>query len=1193
MAINAYTSGTNTNLQTTNVYVKSDVQHGDMLYWNSEFNFFETDRGVTLPNLSGYATQAWVTQQLVGLGGGGGEVDLSLYPLRTDLHSVAFSGNYLELINTPIIPTDVSQLTDNTNLFFSRNYNDLINAPVLFSGDYNDLTNKPNLGSYTQTLNLSGSTLTITDGNSIDLSALQDGVGIGLTDLTVTQLPAQGGGALIYDNQSGVFTYTPPNLSNFLTSVSWTDITNKPTTITGFGITDAFDGRYASLTDKPNIPNDLLDLNISDGSAGQVLHTNGMGNFYFADVTGGSSNSGIALTNLSVTTNPASGGGSLSYDNTTGIFRFRPANLAGYATTSYVSTQIGALNIPTSLFDLGILDGSNGQVLTTDGSGNLTFSTVNGGSGGVTSYTQLTDLPDLTVYQLTANAFDGNYNSLTNKPTIPTDISDLTDTTNLLGSGGGAGIALTDLSVTQNSASGSGTLAYNSTTGVFTYTPPVLFDGQYSSLTGTPSIPSNLTDLGITDGTNGQVLTTDGSGNYTFTTISSGTSNATTLNNYSASYYLDYNNFTNTPTIPQNLGDLADVDGTATPSTGQVLKWDGTQWAPASDLSSSSGSGIALTDLSVTQNTASGTGALTYDNTTGTFDYTPPDLSNLGGGTGEHIQWTTSGTNNELRISEQWLETGSTYTVRSVGINDDGLLQVELATFSPTVSATGQSLYWDEPATQFSVSVDNPTDFTSRYIDSVYSITGATGVSTTLSDYTAGTKSATPAGGVDWTQTFTAQTSSSSSGGGLNLTMVGYNNDGANSSATWMFADAASATNFKNIIDGMPMPTGTAGGIVYFYDADGYFYRHGANQSSWDTRNFVANIDSSNSNWVNITWSGSGTDMFYQTTNPNGIGSGVELIQVAMIYVTAGQPGHTTNPYEVGDTISGSTWGTNPGVFGTGTGSSSTTSSIVSNGTGLTGGTAGATINFADDQGAQWADSDTISYTWQNVDSTISFATLSGQNFLGKYTTVDYTIGITGLSDTNNATVTVGGTGGTLSNTSGDGTLTFADALHKDNNTGRDVDVSVEFSRPAGVTGTAYTVTDTDSDTNINASFTYPSFYYWTSDVNTVPTRADIVDGNDFDATVTELGNQAKSIQTTITNSGSQAQAFWFAVRSSATQPTVFQTGPSSALLSDVNVTTGNTVDLEPDAPEAGYVAEEYTLYGITLQPGDTYMRIN
>ena len=40
------------------------------------------------------------------------------------------------------------------------------------------------------------------------------------------------------------------------------------------------------------------------------------------------------------------------------------------------------------------------------------------------------------------------------------------------GAGGGSGIALTDISVTQASASGAGTLAYNSSTGVLTYTPP-------------------------------------------------------------------------------------------------------------------------------------------------------------------------------------------------------------------------------------------------------------------------------------------------------------------------------------------------------------------------------------------------------------------------------------------------------------------------------------------------------------------------------------------------------------------------------------------------------------------------------------------------------------------------------------------------------------------------------------------------
>ena len=124
--------------------------------------------------------------------------------------------------------------------------------------------------------------------------------------------------------------------------------------------------------------------------------------------------------------------------------------------------------------------------------------------------------------------------------------------------------------------------------------------------------------------------------------------------------------------------------------------------------------------------------------------------------------------------------------------------------------------------------------------------------------------------------------------------------------------------------------------------------------------------------------------------------------------------------------------------------------------------------------------------------------------------------------------------------------MTFTDALHKDNNTGREIALSTDFSRPAGVTGSAYTATDTASDTSISASFTYPSFYYWTADTATAPTRADIVDGSDFDAHVTELGNP-KSIATTITNSDASARAFWFGIRTSATQPqTVFETGPSS-----------------------------------------------
>ena len=99
---------------------------------------------------------------------------------------------------------------------------------------------------------------------------------------------------------------------------------------------------------------------------------------------------------------------------------------------------------------------------------------------------------------------------------------------------------------------------------------------------------------------------------------------------------------------------LSDVDtASATPSTGSVLKWNGTQWAPGTDATTG-GSGtdadtldgfdgsyyldynnfantpsvLTLGSLSVgNELTAAGDGAISYDNTSGVFRYTPPDLS--------------------------------------------------------------------------------------------------------------------------------------------------------------------------------------------------------------------------------------------------------------------------------------------------------------------------------------------------------------------------------------------------------------------------------------------------------------------------------------------------------------------------------------------------------------------------------------
>ena len=61
-------------------------------------------------------------------------------------------------------------------------------------------------------------------------------------------------------------------------------------------------------------------------------------------------------------------------------------------------------------------------------------------------------------------------------------------------------------------------------------------------------------------------------------------------------------------------------------SNGQVLKYNGSAWVNGTDAG-----GIALTDLSVgAEGSASGDGAIAYNNGTGVFTYTPPTAAGIG-----------------------------------------------------------------------------------------------------------------------------------------------------------------------------------------------------------------------------------------------------------------------------------------------------------------------------------------------------------------------------------------------------------------------------------------------------------------------------------------------------------------------------------------------------------------------------------
>ena len=79
-----------------------------------------------------------------------------------------------------------------------------------------------------------------------------------------------------------------------------------------------------------------------------------------------------------------------------------------------------------------------------------------------------------------------------------------------------------------------------------------------------------------------------------------------------------------------NLNDLGDVNvSNDASSDGLVLKYQHSsqKWIAAADQTSTGGTGISLTDLSRTNAAPAATSKLEYDNTTGVFTYTPPDLS--------------------------------------------------------------------------------------------------------------------------------------------------------------------------------------------------------------------------------------------------------------------------------------------------------------------------------------------------------------------------------------------------------------------------------------------------------------------------------------------------------------------------------------------------------------------------------------
>ena len=365
----------------------------------------------------------------------------------------AHAGAWIELANQSDISSiaDISELTDTTNL--------------LFDGAYSSLTSPP-------TIPVILTDLGITDGSATQILTT-DGAG----NFTFADAPETGTTQNLFatitsDDGSATANAVTDTLNvlggtNIATTIA-TDTDNLTINMSAFSIDFLSD--VDTTSSSPATGNVLKwdgakwapGVDATTGGAGTDADTlDGFDGSYYLDWANVANKPSIlTLASLSVGVEPtAAGDGAISYDNTSGEFRYTPPDLSTYLTSVPAQTFASLTGTPTTLSGYGITDAQSTLVSGTD------IKTING--------TSLLGSGDIAI------------------------------------AGGGSGIALTDLSVgTEGSASGDGAIAYNDSTGVFTYTPPV--------------VPAVLTDLGITDGSSNQVLTTDGSGTFTFTTPASG-----------------------------------------------------------------------------------------------------------------------------------------------------------------------------------------------------------------------------------------------------------------------------------------------------------------------------------------------------------------------------------------------------------------------------------------------------------------------------------------------------------------------------------------------------------------------------------------------------------------------------------------------------------------------------------------------
>lgn len=253
-----------------------------------------------------------------------------------NLANVATTGSYNDLSNKPIIPIDIDDMTD-----VDTSSNPPTNGQVLkwLENKWIPADDITSGGS-----GLNADTLDGFDGSYyLDWNNITSKPVYQVTDLDDTSISSvQGDQILKWNGLSWINSTNEPE---------WDNIQTKPTTIAEFGITDS--------------PEALTDLGITDGSANNVLTTDGSGNFSFAASLTGVSlvNAGSIGFNAGVTVEEFSADGTLAGDSNTAV----PTESAVKA---YVDNAVGqqAVGLATRT-----TDAVSTNSIANDSSQNVTF----------------------------------------------------------------------------------------------------------------------------------------------------------------------------------------------------------------------------------------------------------------------------------------------------------------------------------------------------------------------------------------------------------------------------------------------------------------------------------------------------------------------------------------------------------------------------------------------------------------------------------------------------------------------------------------------------------------------------------------------------------------------------------------------------------------------------------------------------